>query len=52
MKSIKSDGKQLETLVAFVEQTLLPKGFQVKTNKSVVETVQVKVLPLVLGLNS
>jgi hypothetical protein len=30
-----SDGKQLEALVAFVEKTLLPQGFEVKTNTRV-----------------
>lgn len=30
-----SDGKQLEALVAYVEETLLPKGFTVKTNTRV-----------------
>lgn len=30
-----SDGKSLEALVAFVEQTLLPSGFDIKTNKLV-----------------
>jgi len=30
-----SDGKQLEGLVAFVERTLLPQGFEVKTNERV-----------------
>src|SRR5688572_22043390 len=30
-----SDGKALEALVAFVEQTLLPSGFDIKTNKLV-----------------
>lgn len=30
-----SDGKQLEGLVSFVEKTLLPQGFEVKTNKRV-----------------
>jgi Restriction endonuclease len=29
------DGKQLESLVAFVESTLLPQGFDVKTNERV-----------------
>ena len=29
---MKTDGKQLEALVAFVEKTLLPQGFDVKTN--------------------
>jgi hypothetical protein len=29
------DGKQLEALVAFVEQTLLPQGFTVSTNQRV-----------------
>lgn len=32
---MKSDGKQLETLVSFVEKTLLPQGFDVKTNERV-----------------
>lgn len=30
-----SDGKQLESLVAFVEQSLLPPGFEVKSNERV-----------------
>jgi hypothetical protein len=30
-----SDGKQLEGLIAFVENTMLPHGFEVKTNKRV-----------------
>ncbi|CAB3753019.1 hypothetical protein [Paraburkholderia solisilvae] len=30
-----SDGKSLEALVAFVEETLLPEGFEVKTNSRV-----------------
>jgi hypothetical protein len=30
-----SDGKDLEALVAFVEETLVPQGFSVKTNKRV-----------------
>lgn len=30
-----TDGKQLEGLVTFVEETLLPKGFDVKTNERV-----------------
>ena len=30
-----SDGKQLESLVAFVEETLLPPGFEVKSNERV-----------------
>src|SRR3954468_23422948 len=30
-----SDGKSLEELVAFVEQTLVPQGFTVETNKRV-----------------
>lgn len=30
-----SDGKQLEGLVSFVEKTLLPQGFEVKTNERV-----------------
>ncbi|MEK7405225.1 MAG: hypothetical protein AAB225_08965, partial [Acidobacteriota bacterium] len=30
-----ADGKQLEALVAFVEKTLLPQGFEVKTNERV-----------------
>jgi hypothetical protein len=30
-----SDGKQLEGLVSFVEKTLLPQGFNVKTNERV-----------------
>lgn len=29
----KSDGRQLEQFVAFVEETLVPKGFQVKSNR-------------------
>lgn len=29
------DGKQLEALVAFVEKTLLPQGFEVKNNERV-----------------
>ena len=32
---MKSDGKQLEGLVSFVEKTLLPQGFDVKTNERV-----------------
>jgi hypothetical protein len=32
---MKSDGKQLEALVAHVERTLLPQGFEVKTNERV-----------------
>jgi hypothetical protein len=32
---MKKDGKQLEGLVSFVEKTLLPKGFDVKTNERV-----------------
>lgn len=32
---MKPDGKQLEALVAFVEKTLLPQGFDVKTNHRV-----------------
>lgn len=32
---MKSDGKQLEGLVSFVEETLLPQGFDVKTNKRI-----------------
>jgi hypothetical protein len=32
---MKTDGKQLEALVAFVEKTLLPRGFDVKTNHRV-----------------
>lgn len=32
---MKTDGKQLEALVAFVEKTLLPQGFDVKTNHRV-----------------
>lgn len=32
---MKSDGKQLEGLVSFVEKTLLPHGFDVKTNERV-----------------
>ncbi len=30
-----SDGKRLEALVAFVEKTLLPQGFDLKTNARV-----------------
>src|SRR6266550_564747 len=30
-----SDGKQLEGLVSFVEKTLLPQGFEVKTNERI-----------------
>src|SRR5712691_3000047 len=30
-----ADGRQLEGLVAFVEQTLLPQGFEVKTNERI-----------------
>lgn len=33
--TMSSDGKQLETLVAFVERELLPPGFSVKLNKRV-----------------
>jgi hypothetical protein len=32
---MRSDGKQLEGLVSFVEKTLLPQGFDVKTNERV-----------------
>jgi len=32
---MKSDGKQLEGLVSFVETTLLPQGFDVKTNERI-----------------
>ena len=32
---MKSDGKQLEGLVSFVEKTLLPQGFDVKTNERI-----------------
>lgn len=32
---MKSNGKKLEALVAFVEETLLPEGFEVKTNQHV-----------------
>lgn len=32
---MKSDGKQLEALVAFVEETLVPPGFEVKANSRV-----------------
>jgi hypothetical protein len=32
---MKSDGKQLEALVSYVEKTLLPQGFDVKTNERV-----------------
>jgi len=32
---MRSDGKQLEGLVSFVEKTLLPQGFEVKTNERV-----------------
>lgn len=32
---MKADGKQLEGLVAFVEKTLLPQGFDVKTNQRI-----------------
>lgn len=35
IKSMSSDGKQLETLVAFVERELLPRGFVVKSNERV-----------------
>jgi hypothetical protein len=30
-----NDGRQLESLVAFVEKALLPQGFEVKTNERV-----------------
>lgn len=30
-----NDGTQLEALVAFVEETLLPQGFEVKTNNRI-----------------
>jgi hypothetical protein len=30
-----NDGKQLEALVAFVEETLLPQGFEVRTNQRI-----------------
>jgi len=33
--SMATDGKQLEALVAYVERTLLPEGFSVKTNERV-----------------
>jgi len=32
---MKSDGKQLEGIVSFVEKTLLPQGFDIKTNERV-----------------
>ncbi len=32
---MQSSGKQLEGLVAFVEKTLLPQGFDVKTNERI-----------------
>jgi hypothetical protein len=34
-KNMTSDGKQLESLVSFVEQTLVPQGFDVQTNTKV-----------------
>lgn len=38
-----NDGKRLESLVAFVEQTLLPQGFEVKTNERVFNDEGVKI---------
>ncbi len=38
-----TDGKQLEALVAFVEQILLPKGFIVKVNKCVYNDDKVQI---------
>jgi hypothetical protein len=38
-----SDGKQLEALVAFIEKTLLPTGFDVKTNERVYNDERVQI---------
>jgi hypothetical protein len=38
-----SDGKQLEALVAFVEKTLLPQGFEVKSNARVYDDEGVQI---------
>jgi hypothetical protein len=38
-----NDGKQLEQLVAFVEETLLPQGFEVKTNERVLNDEGVQI---------
>jgi hypothetical protein len=40
------DGKQLEALVAFVERTLLPQGFEVKTNERVYNDEGVQIAEL------
>jgi hypothetical protein len=42
-----SDGKQLESPVAFVEKVLVPEGFEVKTNEGVfndegIQTIEVR----------
>jgi hypothetical protein len=38
-----ADGKQLEALVSFVEKTLLPEGFDVKTNERVYNDERVQI---------
>ena len=43
MSALASDGKNLEQLVAFVEETLVPQGFEVKTNERIFDETGVPV---------
>jgi hypothetical protein len=46
-----SDGKQLETLVAFVEKNLLPAGFEVKANERVYNDEGVQIAEFDIEIN-
>jgi hypothetical protein len=51
IKTMSSDGKQLEALVAFVERELLPPGFSVKSNERVFNDEGVQIAEFDIEVN-